>query len=88
MPLVGQQGGHLVELLEVAPGDRRVHLDGQIQFAGIREHDQRPLRTAFPATKRVVRLGVGAVEADSQAPNAGFAPARTPRAWPAAWRTE
>ena len=66
-----EQCRHVVDLMEVAGGDTGVDLDGHVQLPGAMEHPQRPLEAALPATEGVVGFRVGAVEADSQAADAG-----------------
>jgi hypothetical protein len=64
--LLGQQFGDLVQLVKIPPRHGSVHLDGQLQAAGIGQHLQSPLEAAGPAAKGVMHGGVRAVEADAQ----------------------
>ena len=61
-----QQFRHRLDLLEIATRDRRVDLHGQLQLPRVLQHLPRPLETAFPASKRVVGLRVGTIQADPQ----------------------
>jgi hypothetical protein len=71
--LVGKQCSHGIDLLVVASSDRRIHLNGHSKFPRVTEHGKSTFETTFPASKRVVRLGVRTIKADTQPANAGVA---------------
>ncbi len=65
-----EQIGNRVDLVEVAPHECCVHLDGHAQSAGVGQHPPGPLKAALPTAEGIVRGGLCAVETDTQPTNA------------------